>query len=98
MRIKGAFPTRAGLLQPYARVNVYKSSGGLDVARYINAAAVTDVATPSGSGSAELAGGFTLQLGPRTSIYGEVGKLWATSGRVKVAGSAGASVGLRMRW
>ena len=35
VRIKGSFATSAGTLQPYARLNVYRSSKGNDVARFV---------------------------------------------------------------
>lgn len=66
VRLKGQIDTGLGLLQRYRRVNVYKSSNGTDVARFIS---------PVGGTSTELAGGFTLALSLRTSVYGEVGKL-----------------------
>ncbi|WP_175501022.1 hypothetical protein [Collimonas sp. OK412] len=50
--------------EPYARLNVYRSSGGTDVARFIGPAATTNIASNAGSKSSELAAGFfALWLG-----------------------------------
>ncbi|WP_157103537.1 autotransporter domain-containing protein, partial [Variovorax sp. WDL1] len=38
-RVKGDIATSAGRLQPYARVNLYRASGGNDTTRFINPAA-----------------------------------------------------------
>ncbi|MDH6167898.1 hypothetical protein M2282_006039, partial [Variovorax boronicumulans] len=35
---------------------------------------------------------------PTTSIYGEVGKLWAAGGATDVKSSVQGSLGLRMKW
>ncbi|MDR6539182.1 hypothetical protein J2739_004978, partial [Variovorax soli] len=48
--------------------------------------------------STELAAGFTLGLSESTSLYGEVGKLWASGGDARVKSQLDASVGLRVRW
>jgi len=98
VRIKGQIDTGVGTLQPYGRLNVYKSSSGTDVARFISPAAITDVGAPVGGTSTELAGGFTLALSPRTSVYGEVGKLWSSGGSEKVRSSVGGSLGVRVKW
>jgi hypothetical protein len=80
-RTGGSFATGAGTLQPYARLNVYRSAKGNDVARFVNPAAITPVGAPvGGSSSTELAAGFTLAVSQRTSLYGELGKLRATGG------------------
>jgi subtilase-type serine protease len=60
--------------------------------------ATTDIASSTGGTAAELAGGFTLALGENTSLYGEVGKLWASGGETRVKSSVRASAGLRIRW
>lgn len=98
VRIKGSFATGAGTLQPYARVNVYRSAKGNDVARFVNPAAVTPIGTPIGGTSTELAAGFTLDLSPSTSLYGELGKLWASSGAARVGSSINAGLGVRVKW
>jgi outer membrane autotransporter protein len=98
VRVKGTVATGLGTLQPYGRFNVYRSSGGADIARFVNGATRTDIATPTGGTSTELAGGFTLALGSRTSVYGEVGKLWASGGDARVKSAINASVGVRMKW
>ncbi|VTU23607.1 Fluffing protein [Variovorax sp. PBS-H4] len=98
VRVKGDIATSAGRLQPYARVNLYRSSAGSDVTRFINPAASTAIASSRGSTSTELAAGFTLGLSESTSLYGEVGKLWASGGDTRVKSQLDASVGLRVRW
>ncbi|WP_146039311.1 MULTISPECIES: autotransporter outer membrane beta-barrel domain-containing protein, partial [unclassified Variovorax] len=98
VRVKGDIATGAGRLQPYARVNVYRASGGNDVTRFINPAASTAIASSRGGTSTELAAGFTLRLSESTSLYGEVGKLWDSGGDTHVKSQLDASAGLRMRW
>jgi fibronectin-binding autotransporter adhesin len=98
VRVKGDIATSAGRLQPYARVNLYRASGGNDVTRFVNPAARTAIASSRGGSSTELATGFTLGLSESTSLYGEVGKLWASGGDTRVKSQLNASAGLRVRW
>jgi fibronectin-binding autotransporter adhesin len=98
VRIKGEIDTGMGTLQPYGRVNVYRTSGGADIARFVNGAATTDISAPTGGTSTELAGGFTLALGQATSLYGEIGKLWASGGNARVKSSVNGSLGVRVKW
>ena len=98
VRIKGSFATEAGTLQPYARLNVYRSSKGNDVARFVNPAAITPVGAPIGGTSTELAAGFTLAVSQRTSLYGELGKQWASGGVARVGSSVNAGLGVRVKW
>ncbi|MGJ7533383.1 MULTISPECIES: autotransporter outer membrane beta-barrel domain-containing protein [unclassified Variovorax] len=98
VRVKGEIATSLGMLQPYGRFNVYKASGGADVARFIGPAATTDITSRTGSTVSELAGGLTLALNQTTSIYGEIGKLWASGGATDVKTSLQGSIGLRMKW
>ncbi|WP_418116240.1 autotransporter outer membrane beta-barrel domain-containing protein [Variovorax sp. NFACC27] len=98
VRVKGEIATGVGTLQPYGRFNVYRTSSGADVARFVNGATTTDISAPTGGTSTELAGGFTLALGPSTSLYGEVGKLWASGGNARVKSSINGSVGVRVKW
>ncbi|SFB18219.1 outer membrane autotransporter barrel domain-containing protein [Collimonas sp. OK607] len=98
VRIKGEITTGAGTLQPYARFNVYRSSGGTDVARFIGPAATTNIRSSTGSASSELAAGLTVALNSTTSLYGEVGKLWASGGESRVSNSVQGSFGLRVLW
>ncbi|MDQ0032879.1 autotransporter-associated beta strand protein [Variovorax boronicumulans] len=98
VRIKGSFATGAGTLQPYARVNVYRSAKGNDVARFVNPAAITPVGAPIGGTSTELAAGFTLSVSQRTSLYGELGKQWASGGDARVGSSINAAAGVRVKW
>ncbi|QSI30579.1 autotransporter outer membrane beta-barrel domain-containing protein [Variovorax sp. RKNM96] len=98
VRVKGEIDTGAGTLQPYGRFNVYKTSSGADVASFLNGATTTDILAPTGGMSTELAGGFTLALGQTTSLYGEIGKLWASGGNTKVKSSVNGSLGVRVKW
>jgi outer membrane autotransporter protein len=98
VRLKGEFATGLGTMQPYGRFNLYKASAGADVARFIGPAAATDITSRTGSTVSELAGGLTLALNPTTSIYGEIGKLWASGGATDVKTSVQGSLGLRMKW
>ncbi len=98
VRVKGEVATGAGLLQPYARLNLYRASRGTDVARFASPAALTDIASATGHTSTELAAGATLALGERTSLYGEVGRLWASGGESRVRSPVQAALGLRVKW
>ncbi|MGK6310073.1 hypothetical protein, partial [Variovorax sp. DT-64] len=69
-----------------------------DVARFVNPAASTAIASSRGGTSTELAAGATLGLSESTSLYGEVGKLWASGGDTRVKGSLSGSVGIKVRW
>jgi outer membrane autotransporter protein len=98
VRVKGQIDTGMGALQPYGRFNVYRTSSGADIARFVNGATTTDISAPTGGTSTELAGGFTLALGQSTSLYGEIGKLWASGGDAKVKSSINGSIGVRVKW
>ncbi|MDH6590499.1 outer membrane autotransporter protein [Variovorax sp. TBS-050B] len=98
LRVKGEIATGLGTLQPYGRVNVYRSSSGMDLARFVNGATSTDIVAPTGGTSTELAGGFTLALGPTTSLYGEIGGRWASGGKARVGSSVNGSLGMRVKW
>ncbi|RZL63507.1 MAG: autotransporter outer membrane beta-barrel domain-containing protein [Variovorax sp.] len=98
LRIKGQIETGSGALQPYARVNVYKRSSGTDITRFANPFAITDIATGTGGANSELAAGATWQLTPAVSVYGEVGKLWASGGNARTKSDINASAGVKVRW
>lgn len=98
VRVRGEVATAAGLLQPYARLNLYSASAGTDVAQFINAAAVTRIASATGYRSVELAGGFTLPLSRAASVYGEIGRLYAMGGDTRARSSLQGSAGVRARW
>ncbi len=97
-RIKGSFTTSAGVLQPYGRVNIYRASNTTDVASFITPAAVTDIKAQGGYTATELATGASLQINRRTSIYGELGKLWASGGDSRIKSGLQASVGVKVQW
>ncbi|QGW82270.1 autotransporter outer membrane beta-barrel domain-containing protein [Variovorax paradoxus] len=98
VRLKGEVATGLGTLQPYGRFNLYKASSGADVARFIGPAGATNITGRTGSTFSELAGGLTLALNQTTSVYGEVGKLWASGGDARVKSTVQGSLGLRMKW
>lgn len=98
LRLKGERSTTAGKLQPYARLNLYRSSKGWDVTRFTGPAGTTDVASGTGGVSAELAAGATLALSAATSLYGEIGTVGAASGNAQHSGGLNGTVGLRVRW
>lgn len=98
LRVKGERSTSAGMLQPYARLNIYHSSRGWDMTRFTGPAGATDVATGTGGASAELAAGATLALSAATSVYGEIGTMRAASGNARHSGGLNGTVGLRVRW
>jgi outer membrane autotransporter protein len=98
VRVKGEIAPGVGLLQPSVRVNVYRSSSGTDVTRFIGPAGFTDIATRTGGTSTELAAGGTLQLAENVSVYAELGKLWSSGGDARIKSGVNASVGVKMRW
>jgi outer membrane autotransporter protein len=98
VRLKGQIATGAGVLQPYARLNVYRTSSGTDVARFIGPAGWTGIGSRTGGTSTELAAGATLAVGERTSLYAEAGKLFASGGAARVKSGINASLGMRVKW
>ncbi|WP_369658418.1 autotransporter outer membrane beta-barrel domain-containing protein [Variovorax sp. V15] len=98
VRVKGEIDTGAGPLQPYARLNLYHTGSGTDVARFIGPAGFADIATRTGGSSGELAAGASWQLSRSTSLYGELGKLWDMSGDARNSSGINASVGVKVLW
>lgn len=98
LRVKAELSTSLGSLQPYGRVNIYKSSSGTDIASFIGPAATTGIASRTGGTSGELAAGATLQVSAAWSAYGEIGKLWAMGGAQRSASSVQGSLGVRAKW
>ncbi|MGH8083552.1 MAG: autotransporter-associated beta strand repeat-containing protein [Lysobacter sp.] len=98
LRLKGDIDTSAGMLQAYARVNVYKTQSGTDIARFFNGNSLTNVYTPAGGVSSEFAAGFTFALSTSTSVYAEAGKLWSSSGDTKIESSVNGSLGVLIGW
>lgn len=98
MRVKGSFPTSAGVLQPYGRINVYKASAGTDITRFITSVASTDIPTRKGYTASELAVGATLQTSPAVSLYGELGRVWSSGGESRMSSGLQASLGVKVRW
>lgn len=98
VRVKGEVATGAGQLQPYRRFDLYRASGGSDVVRFATPAATRGIASSTGGIATALAGGFTLALGERSSLYGQLGKQWASGGQTRVKSSVQGSLGLRIKW
>jgi len=98
VRIKGEVGVGAGRLQPYARFNLYRASGGNDVISFIASGGRAAIASSTGGASAELAAGATLALTPTFALYSELGKLWSTGGNARVKTSVQAGVGARILW
>lgn len=98
VRVRGEIPTAAGLLQPYARLNLYSAGAGTDVAQFMNVAAATRIDSATRYRSAELAGGFTLTLSNIVDVYGELGRVHAMGGGTRAQSSVQGSVGMRARW
>lgn len=98
VRVKGEIDTGAGLLQPYARLNLYHTGSGTDAARFIGPAGFADIASRTGGSSGELAAGASWQLSRSTSLYGELGKLWDVSGDARNSSGINASVGVKVLW
>lgn len=98
VRIKGDIFTAAGRLQPYARVNVYRAEAGTDVVTFVGPVSAIQSSSASGYTSTEFAGGFTLALTPVTTLYGEVGRLFSSSGDAQVKSSVQGSLGVRVTW
>jgi len=99
LRIKGEVATGAGPLQPYARFNVYRGSGGGDITRFIGPAGATDIRSETGGLRSELAVGATWQVAPAVSLYGEVGQLWGAGGSsANTDGGLNGSLGVKVRW
>lgn len=99
VRVKGAMGLGLGSLQPYARVDVLKRSSGDDITRFIGGANnVADVATRTGGTSGEMALGAIWQLSPRTSLYGELAKLWDLGGDARTRSGVSGSLGVKVFW
>ncbi len=97
-RVKGSYSIGGTVLQPFARVNLYKASNTTDVASFSAPAGSTDIRAKGGYTSTELAVGAMVQLTKNTSLYGDVGKLWANSGDSRVKSGAQGSIGLKVLW
>jgi outer membrane autotransporter protein len=98
LRVKGDFATGAGRLQPYARVGLIHGGGSTDVTRFSNGGFVTPIASGGSFTSTELATGATLSLSKVVSVYGEVGRVFATGGDTRVKSSVQGAIGMRVRW
>ncbi|RYY95103.1 MAG: autotransporter domain-containing protein, partial [Comamonadaceae bacterium] len=98
LRVKGEFTVGAGTLQPYARLNVWRTGSGTDRARFIGPAAFADIATSTGGTSTEAALGAHWQISPAVGLYGELGQLWASGGSTRTKGGPNASLGVKVRW
>ena len=98
LRVQGDLTVVTGTLQPYTRLNVWRTASGSDRAHFIGPAAFTDITTPTGGTSTELALGANWQISPTVGVYGELGQMWASGGSAKTKGGPNASLGVKMRW
>ncbi|MET3654800.1 outer membrane autotransporter protein [Dyella japonica] len=98
VRVKGDLAIGSGLLQPYGRVNVYRSNTGDDIATFIGPTGTTAISSGSDYSAGETAVGMTLTLTPEVSFYGEAGYLWNIGGDARVKSSMEASLGIKVRW
>lgn len=99
VRVKGTMGLALGSLQPYARLDVFKRSSGDDITRFIGGANnIADVTTRTGGTSGEMALGAIWQLSPRTSLYGELAKLWDLGGDARTGSGVSGSVGVKLLW
>lgn len=96
VRAKGEIGTGAGMLQPYARLNFYRTSGSDDMARFIGSA---DIVSNTDASWGEVAAGLTLTLNSAVSFYGEAGRLFSVGGSdTTVRSDLQGSLGVRLRW
>lgn len=96
VRAKGEIGTGAGMLQPYARLNFYRTSGSDDMARFIGSA---DIVSNTDASWGEVAAGLTLTLNSAASFYGEAGRLFSVGGSdTTVRSDLQGSLGVRLRW
>ncbi|MCR6475860.1 autotransporter-associated beta strand repeat-containing protein [Variovorax sp. ZS18.2.2] len=98
VRVKGEVGVGVARLQPYARFNLYRASGGNDVTSFMAPGGRAAISSSTGGTSAELAAGATLALTPSFALYGELGKLWSAGGDTRVKSSVQGSVGARVLW
>lgn len=98
VQFKGDIATQHGLVQPYARVSLYKSSSGNTNNTYMNAAANTVIGTPGGSSFSEVAVGAVWQVQPTVAIYGEVSQLNRLGGSSSTRSATQGSMGVKVSW
>jgi outer membrane autotransporter protein len=98
LRFTTRYRSPFGRLQPYAGINLYRSSSNDCVSTFSTASANTSISAGMAYTSTRLAGGATLALTDQTSVYGEVGRLWAGSSATEVSAPIQASLGIRTRW
>lgn len=96
LRLKGHLQSSVGLIQPYARVNLYRSFGGSDETSFITPSASTTINSEMSGVSTDLALGSTVSLTPDINLYGEVGN--ALGGNAHYQNKVQASIGVRMSW
>lgn len=96
-RIRGDFATGAGRLQPYASVNLYRSTSGSQVAA--STVGLFPMRNASGYSDAEATVGATLALTPTVALYGELGHRWNVDGNDGVVkSSTQGSLGVKLQW
>lgn len=98
VRVAGSFTTGLGLLQPYARLNLWHSAKGEDRTRFVGPATHTDIFSRTGGRRTELALGAQWQVTPAVAAYGEQTQMWSAGGSTQTKGGPSASVGVKVRW
>lgn len=97
-RVKGQWDVGPGPLQLYGGLNVYKRSSGTDITRFVGTGGGTDIISRSGGTSGELTAGASWRVSARTSVYGELGKLWDLGGDARTGSGVSGSVGVKLLW
>ncbi|MCP1489941.1 autotransporter-associated beta strand protein [Pseudomonas fluorescens] len=100
LRLTGAFDTKLGRLEPYARVDLWHGFDATDTTHFKTpAAGTTTIHNGIGYTSTEVATGFTLALNKSTSVYAEVGDILSSgTGQAKVGSTLQSSVGIKVSW
>lgn len=98
LRIKGEFATGAGMLRPYARLNVWRTGNGTDRARFIGPAAFTDILTPTGGTSTSGAGRRPGRSLLRWASMAKSASCGHSGGNTRTKGGPNASLGVKIRW
>ncbi|WP_137920485.1 autotransporter outer membrane beta-barrel domain-containing protein [Hydrogenophaga sp. 2FB] len=97
-RIKGRWDVGPGPLQLYGGLNLYKRSSGTDITRFVGTGGSTDISSRTGGTSSELALGASWRVSARTSLYGELGKLWDMGGDARTRSGVSGSLGVKLLW
>ncbi len=97
-RIKGQWDIGPGPLQIHGGLNLHKRSNGTDITRFVGTGGGTDIRSRTGGTSSELTAGASWRVSARTSVYGELGKLWDMAGGARTRSGVNGSVGVKLLW